>query len=431
MQLEQKNVLLGISGGIAAYKTPDLVRKFIAQGANVRVVMTDSAKEFVSPLALQAVSGNKISNSLLDEDAEAAMGHIELARWADIFVIAPATANIMAKLTHGLADDLLTTLALATKAPIAIAPAMNQQMWAAPATTENLQKLQQRSVLQIGPASGEQACGDIGYGRMSEPEDIVSFVVDYFAERITAERITAERISAEQITSKQTNNAATLFAGKKIMITAGPTREALDPVRYISNHSSGKMGYAIAEAAQKMGADVTLVSGPVSISPPANIKLVSVTSAQEMHDAVMADIQTQDIFIGCAAVADFKLADIPTHKVKKKDGQLTLTFEQNPDILKTVAAIAKPPFTLGFAAETHDVEAYATSKLERKKLNMIAANDVSSSTLGFNSDRNALTVITKNNKISLPATSKYALAIELLKLLNDEYSANQNNKKSK
>ncbi len=431
MQLEQKNVLLGISGGIAAYKTPDLVRKFIAQGANVRVVMTDSAKEFVSPLALQAVSGNKISNSLLDEDAEAAMGHIELARWADIFVIAPATANIMAKLTHGLADDLLTTLALATKAPIAIAPAMNQQMWAAPATTENLQKLQQRSVLQIGPASGEQACGDIGYGRMSEPEDIVSFVVDYFAERITAERITAERISAEQITSKQTNNAPTLFAGKKIMITAGPTREALDPVRYISNHSSGKMGYAIAEAAQKMGADVTLVSGPVSISPPANIKLVSVTSAQEMHDAVMADIQTQDIFIGCAAVADFKLADIPTHKVKKKDGQLTLTFEQNPDILKTVAAIAKPPFTLGFAAETHDVEAYATSKLERKKLNMIAANDVSSSTLGFNSDRNALTVITKNNKIRLPATSKYALAIELLKLLNDEYSANQNNKKSK
>jgi len=441
MQLEQKNVLLGISGGIAAYKTPDLVRKLIAQGANVRVVMTDSAKEFVSPLALQAVSGNKISNSLLDEDAEAAMGHIELARWADIFVIAPATANIMAKLTHGLADDLLTTLALATKAPIAIAPAMNQQMWAAPATTENLQKLQQRGVLQIGPASGEQACGDIGYGRMSEPEDVVSFVADYFAGRITAERITAGSINTGRINTgsintgqannEQINSAANLFIGKKIMITAGPTREALDPVRYISNHSSGKMGYAIAEAAQKMGADVTLVSGPVSVSPPADIKLVSVVSAQEMHDAVMADIHTQDIFIGCAAVADFKLTDIPTHKVKKKDGLLTLSFEQNPDILKTVAALANPPFTLGFAAETHDVEAYATSKLERKKLNMIAANDVSSSTLGFNSDRNALTVITKNNKISLPAASKYALAIELLKLLNNEYSANQNNKKSK
>lgn len=411
MQLEQKNVLLGISGGIAAYKTPDLVRKFIAQGANVRVVMTESAKEFVSPLALQAVSGNKISNSLLDEDAEAAMGHIELARWADIFVIAPATANIMAKLTHGLADDLLTTLALATKAPIAIAPAMNQQMWAAPATTENLQKLQHRGVLQIGPASGEQACGDIGYGRMSEPEDIVTFVANYLAGQI--------------------NHPPSLFAGKKIMITAGPTREALDPVRYISNHSSGKMGYSIAEAAQKMGAEVTLVSGPVNISPPANIELVSVISAQEMHDAVMAHIQKQDIFIGCAAVADFRLTDIPTHKVKKKEGLLTLSFEQNPDILKTVAALSNPPFTVGFAAETHDVEAYAKGKLERKKLNMIAANDVSSFDLGFNSDRNALTVITKSSTISLPAASKYALAIELLKLLNNEYSANQNNKKSK
>lgn len=421
MQLEQKNVLLGISGGIAAYKTPDLVRKFIAQGANVRVVMTDSAKEFVSPLALQAVSGNKISNSLLDEDAEAAMGHIELARWADIFVIAPATANIMAKLTHGLADDLLTTLALATKAPIAIAPAMNQQMWAAPATTENLQKLQHRGVLQIGPDSGEQACGDIGYGRMSEPEDIVTFVANYLA----------GKTNNEEISNEQINHPPSVFAGKKIMITAGPTREALDPVRYISNHSSGKMGYAIAEAAQKMGAEITLVSGPVSVSPPANIKLVSVVSAQEMHDAVMAHIQTQDIFIGCAAVADFRLTDIPTHKVKKKDGLLTLSFEQNPDILKTVAALSNPPFTLGFAAETHDVEAYAKGKLKRKKLNMIAANDVSSSDLGFNSDRNALTVITKNKTISLPAASKYALAIELLKLLNNEYSANQNNKKSK
>ncbi|MFT4732584.1 MAG: phosphopantothenoylcysteine decarboxylase/phosphopantothenate--cysteine ligase [Gammaproteobacteria bacterium] len=411
MQLEQKNVLLGISGGIAAYKTPDLVRKFIAQGANVRVVMTDSAKEFVSPLALQAVSGNKVSNSLLDEDAEAAMGHIELARWADILVVAPATANIMAKLTYGLADDLLTTLALATAAPIAIVPAMNQQMWAALATTENLQKLQSRGVMQIGPASGEQACGDIGYGRMVEPEEIVTFIADYFAQ--------------------QANAAPALFAGKKIMITAGPTREALDPVRYISNHSSGKMGYAIAQAARTMGADVTLVSGPVSISPPANVKLIDVTSAQEMHDAVMHDIQQQDIFIACAAVADFRLADIPTHKVKKKDGMLTLSFEQNPDILKAVAGQASPPFTLGFAAETNDVEAYAKQKLEHKKLNMIAANDVSLSGLGFNSDQNALTVITKNNKISLPAASKYALAIELLKLLSSEYSTIQNNKKSK
>jgi phosphopantothenoylcysteine decarboxylase/phosphopantothenate--cysteine ligase len=411
MQLEQKNVLLGISGGIAAYKTPDLVRKLTAQGANVRVVMTDSAKEFVSPLALQAVSGNKISNSLLDEDAEAAMGHIELARWADIFVVAPATANVIAKLTHGLADDLLTTLALATAAPIALAPAMNQQMWAAPATAENIQKLKARGVMQIGPASGEQACGDVGFGRMLEPEEIVSVVADYFAQKNTT--------------------TPTIFAGKKIMITAGPTREALDPVRYISNHSSGKMGYAIAEAARRMGAKVTLVSGPVTILPPANIDLISVTSAQEMHDAVMADIQEHDIFIACAAVADFRLAEIPTHKVKKKDGMLTLSFEQNPDILKAVAAQTNPPFTLGFAAETNDVEAYARNKLERKKLNMIAANDVSSSELGFNSDRNALTVITKNNKTSLPAASKDSLAIELLKLVNVEYSTIQNNKKSK
>lgn len=411
MQLEQKNVLLGISGGIAAYKTPDLVRKLSAAGANVRVVMTDSAKEFVSPLALQAVSGNKVSNSLLDEDAEAAMGHIELARWADIFIIAPATANIMAKLTYGLADDLLTTLALATSAPIAIAPAMNQQMWAAPATVENCQKLQQRGILQIGPASGEQACGDIGYGRMVEPDDIVAYLVEFFSSRAP--------------------NTEALFVGKKIMITAGPTREALDPVRYISNHSSGKMGYAIAEVAKKMGADVTLVSGPVNLLPPEGVLCKAVTSAQEMNDAVMSTIDQQDIFIACAAVADFRLADIPTHKVKKKEGMLTLTFEQNPDILKAVATQANPPFTLGFAAETNDVEAYAKSKLERKKLNMIAANDVSSSELGFNSDRNALTVISKNNKTSLPPASKYSLAVELLKLLHIEYSAIQNNKKSK
>jgi phosphopantothenoylcysteine decarboxylase/phosphopantothenate--cysteine ligase len=339
------------------------------------------------------------------------MGHIELARWADILVVAPATANIMAKLTHGLADDLLTTLVLATAAPIAIVPAMNQQMWAAPATTDNLQKLQSRGVMQIGPASGEQACGDIGYGRMVEPQEIVTFIANYFAQ--------------------QANTAPALFTGKKIMITAGPTREALDPVRYISNHSSGKMGYAMAQAARAMGAEVTLVSGPVNISPPANVKLIDVTSAQEMHDAVMHDIQQQDIFIACAAVADFRLADIPTHKVKKKDGMLTLSFEQNPDILKVVAAQVCPPFTLGFAAETNDVETYARQKLEHKKLNMIAANDVSLSGLGFNSDRNALTVITKNNKISLPAASKYALAIELLKLLSREYSTIQDNKKSK
>ncbi|MBF7073357.1 bifunctional phosphopantothenoylcysteine decarboxylase/phosphopantothenate--cysteine ligase CoaBC [Glaciecola sp. MH2013] len=404
MQLEQKNVLLGISGGIAAYKTPDLVRKLVAAGAKVRVVMTDSAKEFVSPLALQAVSGNKISNSLLDEDAEAAMGHIELARWADIFLIAPATANVMAKLSHGLADDLLTTLALATPAPIVIAPAMNQQMWAAPATSDNINILNQRGVNFIGPASGEQACGDVGYGRMVEPEEIVSALGEHISH------------AAKDLQ---------LFAGKNIMITAGPTREALDPVRYITNHSSGKMGYAIAEAAEEMGATVTLVSGPVNISAGANIRCKQVISAQNMLEAVMSDIATQDIFIACAAVADFRLAEVPTHKVKKKDETLTLSFEQNPDILKTVAALKNKPFTLGFAAETNDVEAYARSKLSRKNLDMIAANDVSSSELGFNSDRNALTVITKNSKTELAPASKKVLAQQLLTLLHSEYTATQ------
>jgi phosphopantothenoylcysteine decarboxylase/phosphopantothenate--cysteine ligase len=425
MQLEQKNVLLGISGGIAAYKTPDLVRKLSAAGANVRVVMTDSAKEFVSPLALQAVSGNKISNSLLDEDAEAAMGHIELARWADIFVVAPATANIIAKLAHGLADDLLTTLALATSSPIVIAPAMNQQMWAAPATTENCTKLQQRGVLQIGPASGEQACGDVGYGRMVEPNDIVTYLIDFFAQTAVL------KVGALQASTLLANIKHDLFAGKNIMITAGPTQESLDPVRYITNHSSGKMGYAIAQAARKMGAKVTLVSGPVNLPTPAQIECKQVISAKQMLNAVMSDIEQQDIFIACAAVADYRLADIPTHKVKKKEGVLTLSFEQNPDILKTVAALKNPPFTLGFAAETNNVEAYAQGKLERKKLNMIAANDVSSAELGFNSDRNALTVITKSNKTILPAASKDAIAVELLTLLHREYTTIQNNKKSK
>jgi phosphopantothenoylcysteine decarboxylase/phosphopantothenate--cysteine ligase len=406
MQLQNKNVLLGISGGIAAYKTPDLVRKLAAEGASVRVVMTDSAKEFVSPLALQAVSGNKISNSLLDEDAEAAMGHIELARWADVFLIAPATANIMAKLSHGLADDLLTTLALATPAPIIIAPAMNQQMWAAPATVENTEILKKRGIAFIGPASGEQACGDIGYGRMVEPDDIVS------------------ELSA-LVSTNSTNSLKPLFAGKNIMITAGPTREALDPVRYITNHSSGKMGYAIAQAARDMGANVTLVSGPVNLTEPADIQCNQVVSAQNMLDAVMEGIASQDIFIACAAVADFRLAEVPTHKVKKKDESLTLSFEQNPDILKTVAELSDKPFTLGFAAETNDVEAYARAKLARKNLDMIAANDVSSQELGFNSDRNALTVITKESKTDLAPASKKELAEQLLTLLHSEYTATQ------
>ena len=410
MQLEQKNVLVGISGGIAAYKTPDLVRKLKAEGANVRVVLTQSATHFVSSLSLQAVSGEKVSTHLLDEEAEAGMGHIELARWADVFLIAPATANCMAKLAHGLADDLLSTLALATNAPILIAPAMNQQMWAAPATLANLETLLSRGLTQLGPASGEQACGDVGYGRMLEPEELVNEVTAFVA--------------------KQSSNATAheqLLAGKRVMITAGPTREAIDPVRYISNHSSGKMGYALARAAQSLGASVTLVSGPVELSPPSNIEQINVISAQDMLGAVEENIASQDIFIACAAVADYRIASENTQKLKKKAQELSLTFTQNPDILKTVASRTAPPFTLGFAAETNDVENYARKKLVNKKLNMIAANDVSIPGLGFNSDRNALIVITKEHTQKLAPASKDSLALELLKLLHLEYTRTQKN----
>jgi phosphopantothenoylcysteine decarboxylase/phosphopantothenate--cysteine ligase len=411
MQLEQKNVLVGISGGIAAYKTPDLVRKLKAQGANVRVVLTESATHFVSSLSLQAVSGEKVSTHLLDEDAEAGMGHIELARWADIFLIAPATANCMAKLAHGIADDLLSTLALATTAPLLIAPAMNQQMWAAPATMENLDTLLARGVVQVGPASGEQACGDLGYGRMLEPHEIVEAVGKFAAKTDT--------------TDEQVN--LSLFAGKRIMITAGPTREAIDPVRYISNHSSGKMGFALATAAAALGAEVCLIAGPVNLATPANIKRVDVTSAQDMMDAVASQIDQQDIFIACAAVADYRIANENTQKLKKKAQELSLTFTQNPDILKTVADKLAPPFTVGFAAETNDVETYARDKLARKKLNMIAANDVSVPGLGFNSDRNALLVITKEHTQKLAPASKDSLATELMKLVHAEYTRTHTN----
>lgn len=403
MQLEQKNVLVGVSGGIAAYKTPDLVRKLTAKGANVRVVLTESATHFVSSLSLQAVSGNKVSTHLLDEDAEAGMGHIELARWADYFLVAPATANTIAKLAHGLADDLLTTLALATTAPVFIAPAMNQQMWANEATTQNVATLTQRGLTMLGPAAGEQACGDLGYGRMLEPQELADAISEF----------------------AQTYSSITpLFQNKRIMITAGPTREEIDPVRYISNHSSGKMGFAIAKAAQQLGAHVTLISGPVSLSTPANVERKNVTSAQDMLNAVHDTIGEQDIFIGCAAVADYKIDNISDQKLKKQGDNLQLTLIQNPDILKSVAFLENPPFTLGFAAETQNLEFYAKSKLEKKKLNMIAANDVSNAELGFNSDRNALIVLTSNKTQHLAPTSKNLLAMALMKLVHAEYSGN-------
>lgn len=400
MQLENINILLGITGGIAAYKTPDLVRKLVAKGANVRVVVTQSAKEFVSPLALQAVSGNPVSDNLLDKDAEAAMGHIELARWADKLVVAPATANFIAKLTHGLADDLLSTLCLATSAPVYIAPAMNQQMWKAPATQHNIAILTQRDVRFLGPAQGEQACGDIGPGRMLEPEEIADFLAAALPQP--------------------------LLAGKKITITAGPTREEIDPVRYLSNHSSGKMGYALAMAAAELGAKVTLVSGPVNLSPPAKVTVVSVSSALQMYDAVMNTTHDCDIFIGCAAVADYRVQHKTEQKIKKSDKELTLTFVKNPDILNDVAHLAKPPFTLGFAAETQNLREYALGKMQRKKLNMIAANDVSDSAIGFNSENNALTVFWPEGEKTLEIADKQSLAQQLMQIVTQRYLENIN-----
>jgi phosphopantothenoylcysteine decarboxylase/phosphopantothenate--cysteine ligase len=404
MQYKGTNILLGITGGIAAYKTPDLVRKLIAKGANVRVVLTTSAKEFVSPLALQAVSGNTVSDSLLDKDAEAAMGHIELAKWADILLIAPATANFMAKLTYGLADDLLSTLCLATSAPIIIAPAMNQQMWQAPATQHNLTLLKSRDVQFLGPAQGEQACGDVGPGRMLEPQEIADLVLPKLV----------------KIDSPQ------LLSGKRIVITAGPTREDIDPVRYITNHSSGKMGYALAIAAQQLGAEVILVSGPVNLTAPSHVKTIQVSSAAQMFDVVMQNTSDSqygcDIFIGCAAVADYRPQQKTSQKIKKSDQELTLTFVKNPDILSEVAHLPNAPFTLGFAAETQSLREYALGKLQRKKLNMIAANDVSNDQIGFNSEQNALTVFWPEGEKQLKVADKSLLAKQLLELLAQRYA---------
>jgi phosphopantothenoylcysteine decarboxylase/phosphopantothenate--cysteine ligase len=402
MSLKNINILLGITGGIAAYKTPDLVRKLIAKGANVRVVMTESAKEFVSPLALQAVSANPVSDNLLDKNAEAAMGHIELARWADKLLVAPATANFIAKLTHGLADDLLSTLCLATPAPILVAPAMNQQMWHAPATQHNLSILSHRGIRFLGPAQGEQACGDVGLGRMLEPHEIADLI--------------ATQAPIEQ-----------LLKDKQVVITAGPTREDIDPVRYISNHSSGKMGYSLAQAAHNMGAIVTLVSGPVNLSAPTGMKLIKVLSAQQMHDAVMQEVDTCDIFIACAAVADYRPQQTTNQKIKKKDGELTLTFIKNPDILSDVAHLVNPPFTLGFAAETQNLREYALGKLQRKKLNMIAANDVSDKTIGFDSDQNALSVFWSQGEEKLNIADKPLLAKQLMQLVAHIYTDDTNN----
>jgi phosphopantothenoylcysteine decarboxylase / phosphopantothenate---cysteine ligase len=393
--LAQKRILLGISGGIAAYKSADLVRRLKERGAEVRVILTDAAQHFITPLTLQALSANPVSTSLLDPAAEAAMGHIELAKWADMVLIAPASADIIARMAHGLANDLLTTCVLATAAPVAVAPAMNQQMYNNIATQQNLATLIAHNFYIYGPGSGEQACGDVGAGRMLEPLELVCAVEKHF-------------VGAHQL-----NNI-------KITITAGPTREAIDPVRYISNHSSGKMGFALAQAAAAMGAEVTLISGPVQLATPPGVSRINVTTAQQMHDAALAAAITSDIFIGCAAVADYRVADIASEKMKKQGGSaLQINLVQNPDIIAAVAALtANRPFTVGFAAETQNVLQYAKEKLQRKQLDLICANDVSDNNVGFNSDNNAVTLLWPAGEQPLPVQPKAQLARAILQQIN-------------
>ena len=389
--LFNRNVLLGVSGGIAAYKSAELIRQLQERGATVRVIMTQGAQEFITPLTLQALSGNPVHTELLDADAELGMGHIELARWADLLLIAPATADLIARLSAGRADDLLTTVALATAAPQMLAPAMNQQMWKDPATIANTAKLSERGVNVVGPGAGQQACGDIGPGRMEEPHLIADAAAGLF----------------------QTG----LLAGKRVVITAGPTREALDPVRYISNHSSGKMGYAIAQAAVDAGAITTLVSGPVALLSPEHVQCHPVESAEQMLAQCLELLPDCDIFIACAAVADYRPARIEEQKIKKGEEQITLQLIRNPDIVAAVAANENRPFTVGFAAETNDVLNYARDKMQRKGLDMIVANDVSDPSIGFNSDQNEATVLWAGGEQALERTGKDAIAKQLVTLI--------------
>ncbi|OOZ16237.1 bifunctional 4'-phosphopantothenoylcysteine decarboxylase/phosphopantothenoylcysteine synthetase [Solemya velum gill symbiont] len=395
MSLLGRHILLGVSGGIAAYKSAELARLLVKAGAEVRVVMTTAATEFVGPMTFQALTGHTVRSGLFDEEHEAAMGHIELARWADLVVIAPATADLMARLAHGKADDLLTTLVLATPAAVAIAPAMNQQMWADTATQANLERLDEREYLIWGPAAGEQACGDVGMGRMIEPAEI------------------AEKIDASFPGGR--------LDGISAMVTAGPTYEAIDPVRFIGNRSSGKMGFAVARALVEQGAEVTLVAGPVKLEAPKGVRRIDVESAAEMHAAVMDSIAGQALFVASAAVADYRPADVADGKIKKSAQSMTLELVRNPDILADVAALPEPPFCVGFAAETHDVVGHAEEKRTRKNLDMIAANHVGGETGGFDAADNALTVLWKNGSIELPMMDKQRLAHRLVELICDQF----------
>lgn len=397
--LTQKRILVGISGGIAAYKSAELVRRLREQGAEVRVVMTRGACEFITPLTLQALSGKPVHTDLLDHTAEAAMGHIELARWSDCILVVPATANFMARLARGFADDLLSTLCLAADVPILLAPAMNRRMWLNPATVENAHILQSRDIALLGPAAGDQACGETGPGRMLESVELIRAIGKLFEN---------DRLAA-----------------KTLIVTAGPTREAIDPVRYISNRSSGRMGYAVARAAAEAGAAVTLVSGPTSIERPDRVECLPVTTAEEMHEAVMSLVRNADIFIGAAAVADYRCHKIAEEKIKKTGNSMQMTLEKTPDILAAVAGLSDHrPFTVGFAAETETVIENARQKLINKKLDMIAANLVGDG-VGFDTEDNALQVLWPGGERAFERATKDKLARQLIALvaerLNDKH----------
>lgn len=397
--LSNRKIILGVTGGIAAYKSPDIVRKLRKAGAEVRVVMTESAKAFITSLTLQAVSGNPVHDELFDEKAEAAMGHIELAKWADLILIAPASANTIAKLAAGKADDLLTTLCLASTAKRALAPAMNQQMWRDESTEANLKILEQRRFEILGPDEGSQACGDIGPGRMLESETIIGECEDLF----------------------ETGS----LAGVSILMTAGPTQEAIDPVRYITNHSSGKMGYAIARSAIDAGAKVTMVTGPVNLAPVEKCKTKFVVSTEEMLQAVEMELPTHDIFIGVAAVSDYRVKNIAEQKIKKSNENMRLELIKNPDVLKNVSnSKQRPKIVIGFAAETENLIDNSKKKLRDKNLDMIVANHVGTTKNGFNTDHNEVTIITKHSELKLESMHKQHVADAVIAKIAEEYKDN-------
>ncbi len=395
--MQGKRILLGVTGGIAAYKAAELVRRLRERGAEVQVVMTAAAREFVGPLTFQALSGRPVRTDLWDSAAEAAMGHIELARWAEAVLVAPASADFLARLAEGRADDLLATLCLATAAPIAVAPAMNRLMWANAATAANVERLRQRGVQVFGPGEGAQACGEVGEGRMLEPPEL------------------ADRLAGLL-------PAAGPLSGRRVLITAGPTRERIDPVRFISNRSSGKMGFAVAQAAREAGAEVVLVSGPVWIATPPGVRRIDVESAEGMLEAVQAEVAGADIFIATAAVADYRPAHPSGQKIKKTNERLQLEMERTTDVLATVAARAERPFVVGFAAETESVEHYARAKLLKKNLDLIAANEVSH-TKGFDCEDNHLIVLSRTARQDLGSGPKLVLARELIRLIGEAYAA--------